>query len=251
MQRLHGFITTAILALILPTALATFSANATSAINSTSTKSIPDCAASPTVLNTLPYEFWVEVVFAKPFAFEAENRPNNPLRVERGTMPFSGALFDALVIAGKDQAREFFLLRALGKALLDSNGDPAQIWPDPLSTYTYDGFNPVVFQASGDFDGYPYLLDVEVVKVCTPNFDTELQLRGQRRFFDDSGVLSSDRGVFSRPFPPCVSKEKGGENKRKDHGFILCGENRVRETETRKELRFSDLETTANLGFVI
>lgn len=195
MQILHGFITPAILAFFLSTTLAAPPATSTSAKPYTSTKSVPACAASAKPLRDLQYEFWIQVVFDRPFNNPfSGRRPDYPLHIERDKMAYAGVSYNALLITQTYQIRELFLLR--GRNLYNRDGDTASLLPDEESDgYSTPGYNPVLF-GFPSIEGLPIGLDFTAVKVCTPDLDTELQLRAQR--YEGDGSM-----FFFQPSPSC------------------------------------------------
>lgn len=179
MQIFHDLITFAILGLSLVNALVA---------------SQYDCGASPTEFNTLSYEFWIEVEFLEPVNDQFGFRSNNPVHIQRDHKPFNGVLFDRPIVARTYQVRDLFLLQ--DQNLLDPDGKAAVLWPDSLSTSTHPGYNPLVFNPTGDVAENSYPLDFTAVKTCTRNFDTELRLIGGKR-------RNSGNGVVFRLSPSC------------------------------------------------
>lgn len=210
MHILHGLTTSTILTLSLSTTLF---------MSATPTAAKPHC--SPKVFTSLPYEFWIEIKFLGPYV-DDDARPNYPVHVDRNYMVYSGALYDRPIITRTGQVRDLFLLK--DTALLDSDDVPAYLGPDSLAVNGYDGYNPVVFRAYGEFDGFPESLDFTAVEVCTSNYDTELQLRG---------VIHSTGGecVCFGSSPPCDCENMEGSwehplqrtiGEKRDEGTVLC-----------------------------
>ena len=239
MQILHSFISFAILAPFLPTntlvaSLATPDpmtpkrdpGNSNYKINDLT----PDCAAPPTVFDSLPYEFWIQVVFLDPVDDDVDYyRQGDPLRTERYVMPYSGVLYDGAFIARPSQPRDLYLLD--NNFLVNTNDDFAKLWPDKYNANSFSGYNPVAFQTEGDFDEFAYELAFRAVKVCTSKNETELQLRAKRR----DGV---DKGVFvpGLPLPLCNCMSKNGKIME-----APSAENRSRGTVTQTEGCFADV----------
>lgn len=202
MQILQHFITPAVLAPLFftitfvvslatpdPIALKPYTYN----LDYTNKDSTPDCAASSTVIDNLPYEFWIEVVFLEPPLLIDGSplvyRPGNPLRMVGGINSASGAFYNGVFIAetflgdGSFDVRELF---KLDKNFLFNSDTYAGLWlgtnddePDSDSLF---------FDFVGDPRKFPDFLAFRAVKVCNSNNETELQLRAQRSEFTPDGV---------------------------------------------------------------
>lgn len=187
-----------------------------------------DCATLPTEFDSLPYDFWIQVVILKPFDDDDDFfRRGNPLRTERSIMPYSGVMYDAALIAGSSQAREFFVLD--NEFLWNRDDEYARLWPDKYNLNSYSGYNPVAFQTEGDFDEFAYSLAFKAVKVCISENETELHLRAKRRDGVDKGAA-----FFGLPLSLCNCMSKNGK--------IIgapSAENRSRGIEIQTEASFA------------
>lgn len=165
-------------------------------------------------------EFWVQIVYLKPIFGLRDQLPYTPVYVDRNFDPVDGshngrsevrvitsngfgggesshnALIDRLTVAGSDDTTDHFRLE---QGYLLSNRDIAGLWPDELSSpdetegdviALYNGFNLVGFQISTGSDlEYP-LLKFRIVKVCTPDNNTELVLRARIDNYDPNNRMS-------------------------------------------------------------
>ena len=180
----------------LPTVIAAPSSNSTRTEPASITKSVPDCAASPTEFSDLRFQFWIETIFLEPFT-GFEFSPSNPVTIFtdfRGD-DFSGPpiTYDKAVVSTRLDTQLFTLSFS---TLLAPDGSPLEIWP--LSSDEFPGYNPIGWNVQtyplGLFNYYP---QIKAVKNCTSTNETELILRASR-FIDDS-----ERTYFSR-FEPFV-----------------------------------------------
>lgn len=197
-----------------------------------SAKPIPYCAAPPIEFTDYKGEFWVQVVNLKPYpAGLREQLPYTPLYVDRdidpvegshngradvrdivsnevgGGLPDDRALIDRVIVAGFDYTTDLFRIdNAYGYFL--SNRNVARLWPDELTpdeigrdiVTLYSGFNLLGFQISTGPEINPPsapLLLFRIVKVCTPDGNTELQLRARNQAYLDGRMSSSLASHFN------------------------------------------------------
>lgn len=177
---------------------------------SESTTSTPYCAASPTEITTYEGEFWIQAVYLKYLPGLTDQKPYNPLFVDRNVDPANDEhygrhyeetnsqlktrvpLIDRLAVAGDDDNTVLFQLQ---NSYLWSEHDTLKLWPDELTpdappvesgpggevpTTLFNGFNLVGFEIDTETrDFYAHSLTCSIVKVCTPDNNTELQLRAR------------------------------------------------------------------------
>lgn len=179
MHKLHDFFSWAMFVSFFSTALAAPSANSTGV--GITTKSVPTCAASPTVFTDLPFEFWIETIFLKPLKpldILAILREDYPLQLDEDYLglflgeDISGS---GVSIAGASQPRDLFFLDS---ELLRIKNGAAQIWPYVFPDDDFPGYSQLAFEVNADRP--LILLDFTAVKVCSSTNATELQLRARR-----------------------------------------------------------------------
>lgn len=191
MQILESIWPLAIFALFFSSALADTPTTSTSAKSSTGTQSIPACAASPTAFDEYLHEFWIEVVFPSPTPDLPGQRKGYSLRVEEDFNPHLWPLlgndyfdltFDRTIITRDDLVRNLFVLHT--ERLTGPLRGLASLWPDQLSVGPYipAGFNPLDFGENTRVLDHVYGADLQwtIVKVCTPDNEIDLQLRGRK-----------------------------------------------------------------------
>lgn len=173
-------------------------------------KGTPHCAAPPTEITEYIDEFWVQVVYLKPLSGLTDQIKYNSLYVDRrydprfdehvgetdsGSFESRGefgvkaaGFFDRLVVATASDTTEVFRLTY---SLLRAYGQAAVLWPDALTPNTlddpslykytsiYNGFSPLGFDIATDSIVIYKPVYFRIVKICTPDNNTELQLRGR------------------------------------------------------------------------
>lgn len=220
MHNLHNLITSAIFASFLFTALAAPSAIAIPAKNSyTYTLPPKDCSdpAQGAILDTLPYEFSIEVkpLLNKPLGNDFPFRAGNPLKVDQGYTPYSGVFFDRPIITYADTVRSVFQLK--DKELRNSNDDAVLLLSYALSNkWTFDGlrallWNPALFDFEAD--AYPTPLNFTAVEDCEGGDDDDggkgLELRVENGDEGEGVFSSSPTPLALNQFPREKEKLKG------------------------------------------
>lgn len=148
-------------------------------------KSVPDCAASPTEFSQLPFQFWIETLFLKPYKNYTNDdhvfRPSNPVGLFQDYDPTASSLivqYSQAFVAETEQNTQFFTL--VNNELMSSDLGEAKIWPFPSNELP--GYSALVWDATtSDFNRLPIPLDFTAVKACTSTNETELLLRAKRR----------------------------------------------------------------------
>lgn len=163
----------------LPTVLAARTSYYTSFKPAPITESVPDCAAPPTEFSELPFQFWIETVFLKPYTgVYGQFSPSNPVGIFR-YYP-SDRLTDitySRAIISRGLFTAFFTLRF--SAFENADESPAVIWSIPSTVFP--GYNPLVWIAdSNGQDLNATFLYFTAVKKCTSKNETELILRASR-----------------------------------------------------------------------
>lgn len=205
MQTLHDLLIRVLLAFCLPAAL----------VATVATTKTPYCAAPPLDITDYGIDFWVQVVFLKRLSNLRETLEYLPLGVQKDIDPRGDvhhshdsrkredrddidAYFDRLVIAPEFLSTSA-LFRLKGSRLLH-DGYPAVLWPDEYTpdetqrdidllsetghggedpTSVFNGFNNVGFDFRTTSPVKISQVKFRIVKVCTPDKNTELQLRGR------------------------------------------------------------------------
>ena len=185
------------------TVLAAPSPDPTPAEPASVTKSVPECAASPTEYYALPFEFWIETIFLKPyispsFAPPIVFLPGNPVSIVYDyPSPFNESLKYGRAIITNFRVTQYFTLRF--NDLHSPDDSYAIIWTIPVEDFP--GYSPLAFDVYGpDLDSSviyrPLYLSFTAVKKCTSTNETELILRATDFFNDNSTYFS--------PFEPFV-----------------------------------------------
>ena len=169
------------LASFLSTVLAAPSPTPTPTEPASTTKSVPDCAASPTEFIGLPFQFWIETIFLKPYigAPDIEFSPSNPLTIYWDyPISESNPLLKYSKAAVSTQLNtQFFTLSFYD--LRNADGGFGVIWPVPSDEFP--GYSPLVWDATSDgLNTSLIYLDFTAVKKCTSTNETELLLRAKR-----------------------------------------------------------------------
>lgn len=149
----------------------------------------PDCATPPIVLDSLPTDFWIQVIPLEPIESDPWLRPDLPLHIVRADNLYAGVLYDSVFVTQTYQARDGFRLN--NNFLTNSEENQAFLWPTTTSYRSFEDSNPLLFDAifNNEFlseeDQEIITVDFTAVKSCTQDNQVELRLRGQRRFGDD------------------------------------------------------------------
>lgn len=162
------------------------------------TKSVPACAASPTEVNSLSFEFWVEVVALDPLrpldSLGYQFEEGNPVALERDLDRFIAPDGRSYAKANIRRFYETTSLFDLGAGYLgDSTLTFAQIFSYSLPDVDYPGYNALGF-AEVNPATVDDTLSFRAVKVCTSSNETELRLQAAR-------LSDISQSTFSRPSP--------------------------------------------------